>query len=119
MSVIAGWVIQLLSGPFLSAWKSWLDRQTDVDKIKSDLAIKEIEYNAAIRIAQVGHPWEVEKLFGYVTVLYYAKVMLWDAAFHLGSTDPVRGDVGMWAGLVISFYFVKRGAENVARIIRK
>ncbi len=119
MNFIAGWIIQLLSGPLLGAWKAWLGRQTDIDTLRSNLAIKEMELDTALKVAQVGHFWEVEKLFGYVTLVYYAKVLLWDAAFHMGVTDPVKGDVGIWAGLVIGFYFTKRGAESVARILKR
>ena len=34
-------------------------------------------------------------------------------------TDAVSGEVATWAGLVMSFYFAKRGFENVARIIKR
>lgn len=47
------------------------------------------------------------------------KCILWDTVFGLGTTPPLKGDVSVWAGLVMSFYFGKRTFENVARIIRR
>jgi hypothetical protein len=51
--------------------------------------------------------------------VYFAKCVVWDTVFGLGSTPPLKGDVSMWAGLVMSFYFSKRTFENVARIIKR
>ena len=35
------------------------------------------------------------------------------------TTDPLAGFASVTANLVVSFYFAKRGFENVARIIRR
>ena len=37
----------------------------------------------------------------------------------LGTTDALAGFAAVTANLVVSFYFAKRGFENVARIIRR
>jgi hypothetical protein len=37
----------------------------------------------------------------------------------LGTTDPLAGFASVTANLVVSFYFAKRGFENVARIIKR
>ncbi|BAM88393.1 hypothetical protein [Bradyrhizobium oligotrophicum] len=47
------------------------------------------------------------------------KLLVWDKVLGLGSTDPLAGFASTTANLVISFYFAKRGFENVARIIRR
>ena len=47
------------------------------------------------------------------------KCILWDTILGLGTTPPLKGDVSIWAGLVMSFYFGKRTFENVARIIKR
>jgi hypothetical protein len=36
-----------------------------------------------------------------------------------GSTDPLTGEVAGWAGMIMLFYFGKRGFENVARILKR
>lgn len=95
-------------------------------KIAADLAAAEIaaqqleiQQTTALKIAEIGHPWEIEKLFAYVTLVYYAKLLIWDKVLGLGSTDPLSGWALIAANLVISFYFTKRGFENVARIIKR
>jgi hypothetical protein len=47
------------------------------------------------------------------------KCIVWDTVLGLGTTPPLKGDVSIWAGLVMSFYFGKRTFENVARIIKR
>lgn len=47
------------------------------------------------------------------------KLLVWDKVLGLGSTDPLAGFAAITANLVVSFYFAKRGFENVARIIRR
>nr|WP_249148941.1 phage terminase large subunit [Bradyrhizobium manausense] len=47
------------------------------------------------------------------------KLLVFDKVFGLGSTDPLAGFAAITANLVVSFYFAKRGFENVARIIKR
>ncbi|WP_234679667.1 hypothetical protein [Bradyrhizobium monzae] len=47
------------------------------------------------------------------------KLLVWDKVLGLGSTDPLAGFAAITANLVVSFYFAKRGFENVARIIKR
>ncbi len=47
------------------------------------------------------------------------KCVIWDTILDLGTTLALKGDVSVWAGLVMSFYFGKRTFENVARIIKR
>jgi len=47
------------------------------------------------------------------------KLLVWDKVMGLGTTDPLAGFASITANLVVSFYFAKRGFENVARIIRR
>lgn len=127
MTFFLTWLGQLLGGPFinaaLKAYQTKIANETNHDNLKEKLAAASMEADVKLaelatqqRIAQSGIWYAVENVFGYVTLLYYGKVLLWDAAFHLGSTDAVRGDVGIWAGLVISFFFGKRTLESALRI---
>ena len=72
-----------------------------------------------VRIAQIGKWYEPEKLMGYAVAIYIAKLLIWDKVLGLGSTDPLGGWIETTANLVVSFYFAKRGFENVARIIKR
>ena len=47
------------------------------------------------------------------------KLLIFDKVLGLGTTDPLAGFAGTTSNLVVSFYFAKRGFENVARIIRR
>lgn len=123
-------IISFLGGPvvkgLIEAYQAKLKAGNTSEKIASETAAAEIAAQVAettaitqLKIAQIGHWYEPEKLFAYSLWFYFSKVYIYDAALGLGTTDAVRGDVAMWGGLVISFYFAKRGFENVARIIRK
>lgn len=56
---------------------------------------------------------------GYCVAAYVAKLIVWDKVLGLGSTDPLGGWIEVTANLIVSFYFAKRGFENVARIIKR
>lgn len=121
MSFIGGPVIKGL----IDAYTLHLKATTTDKQTASDLAAKEIAAQTAetqaitsLKIAQIGHPWEPEKLAMYITLFFYGKVMIWDKCFGLGTTDEVTGASAVWAGLIMSFYFAKRGAENVTTIIK-
>lgn len=123
-------LLSFIGGPVVSglikAYQAKLTAGNTSEKIAADLASSEVatqhaEVDAQIRLrmAEIGHFWEPEKLFAYVTLFFYAKVLIYDKCLGLGTTDAVSGEVANWAGLVMSFYFAKRGFENVARIIRR
>lgn len=129
-ATVLTWLGQLLGGPFVKAavdaYKAKLTAGNDAEKMHTDLAARELEVQqrelelqTQLRIAQVGKWYEPEHLFGYIMVAFIAKVMIIDAAFHLGSTDAVKGAVGEWAGWIMAFYVGKRGIENVARILKR
>jgi len=123
-------IISFLGGPvikgLIDAYNLKLKAANADAKIAADLAAteiaaqqSEIQAQTQLKIAEIGHHWEVEKLFAYVTLLYYGKLLLWDKVLGLGSTDPLTGWALWAANLIIGFYFVKRGFENVARIIKR
>lgn len=121
-------IFAFLGGPvaraLVDAYNAKL-KATSGDKITAaKLAGEEIGAQVAegnniygLRIAQVGHPWEPEKIAMYITLVYYAKCLIWDKVLGLGTTDSVGGPIAIWAGLIMSWYFAKRGAENVTNMI--
>lgn len=138
------WLASFISGPLLGkavdAYKAKLEAGNDRERMATDLAARElqvqqveIQAQAALKTAQIGHPWEPEKLFAYIIVIYFAKIVVWDKV--LGSflgyacnkanvcssfvTDPLTGEAVGWAAMVMAFYFGKRGAENIARILKR
>jgi hypothetical protein len=123
-------ILSFIGGPvikgLIDAYQAKLKAGNVESKIAADLAAGEIaaqqveiQQATALKVAEIGHAWEVEKLFAYVTLIYYAKLLIWDKVLGLGTTDPLTGWVLWAANLVISFYFAKRGFENVARILKR
>lgn len=123
-------IISFLGGPvvkaLIEAYSAKLKAENVDSKIAADLAAREIasqtaEANAIMqyRIAEIGHWYEPDKLMGYCVALYFTKLLVWDKVLGLGSTDALAGFAAITANLVVSFYFAKRGFENVARIIKR
>ncbi len=123
-------IVSFLGGPvikgLIDAYQAKLKAENVDSKIAADLAASEIasqtaEINAVMqyRIAEIGHWYEPDKLMGYCVALYFAKLLVWDKVLGLGSTDGLAGFAAITANLVVSFYFAKRGFENVARIIKR
>jgi hypothetical protein len=123
-------IISFLGGPvikgLIDGYKAKLAAGNTSEKIAADAAsgemavqTVEIREQHATRRAEIGHPWEPEKLAFYVWLIYFAKCVVWDTVFGLGTTGPVRGNIDVWCNLIVTFYFAKRGFENVARILKR
>jgi len=123
-------LLSFLGGPvikgLIDAYNAKLKAGTVDAKIAADLAASEIaaqvaEMNAILqyRIAEIGHWYEPDKLMGYFVAIYFGKLLIFDKVLGLGTTDPLAGFAAVTSNLVVSFYFAKRGFENVARIIKR
>ncbi len=128
VTAILSWLASLLTGPLLNkaleGWKAKLAADNDADKIAADLAARELEVQRAeieaqtqYRIATIGRWYEPEKIIGYSVAFIIAKVLVWDICLGLGSTPEPKGWIATVTLTVIGFYFGKRGAENVAKIV--
>lgn len=127
------WLMGMVTGPIfgdiLKGYQSKLAADTSDKKLAGDLAArellvqqKEIQAQAQLKIAEVGHAWEPEKLAFYITLAYYAKIVVWDvllAKWTHGSTDALHGQAAAWAEMIMAFYFGKRTFENVSRILTR
>ena len=123
-------ILSFLSGPLLGkvvdAYKLKLEAGNNSERIAADLAEKAIlldqkasELEAQYKISTVGAWYSPDHLLGYIAVIYIGKVVIWDKVLSLGNTDPIHGDVGVWFGWIVGFWLMKRGSENVARILRR
>ena len=123
-------IISFLGGPvikgLIEAYNLKLKAANADAKIAADLAAGEIAAQVAenqailqYRIAEIGHWYEPDKLMGYFVSAYFGKLLIWDKVLGWGTTDPLAGFASVTANLVVSFYFAKRGFENVARIIKR
>jgi hypothetical protein len=126
------WILSVLSAPvfnsIVDAYKAKLAAANTQDKLAVDLAVKEIEaeiaaraQSSAIIVAEQGRWWTsmIRPLAALPVVIYIWKVVVYDKVFGLGTTDPITGDVGTWAGVIITTYFGGRTIEKVARIFRR
>ncbi len=123
-------LISFLGGPvvkaLIDAYSAKLKAENVDARIAADLAAGEIALQTAetkavmqYRIAELGHWYEPDKLIGYCVTIYFAKLLVWDKVLGFGTTDALAGFAAITANLVVSFYFAKRGFENVARIIKR
>lgn len=128
-ATILAWLGNLLGGPFakaaVDAYKAKLTSENSQEKIASELATRELdveqrelELQTQLRIAQIGKWYEPEHLFGYIMVIFFGKIVIWDKVLALGTTDPIKGDAATWAGWIMLAYFGKRGVENAIRIFK-
>jgi hypothetical protein len=123
-------ILSFLGGPvikgLIDAYQAKLKAGNVDSKIASDLAAGEIaaqvsETNAIMqyRIAEIGHWYEPDKIMGYLVALLLGKLIIWDICLGLGTTNLHVGWMTTTTNLIVSFYFGKRGFENVARIIKR
>ena len=123
-------ILSFLGGPvikgLIDAYQAKLKAGNVESKIAADLAASEIAAQTAetqaqmqLRTAEIGHPFEPDKIMGYCVAVYLGKLLIWDKVLGLGTTDPLVGWVETTANLIVGFYFAKRGFENVARIIKR
>src|SRR5882724_3123184 len=127
---LLGWLGNLLGGPFakaaVDAYKAKLTSENSSETIAAGLAARELnvqtremELQTQLRIAELGRWYEPDKLMGYCVAIYFGKLLFWDKVLGLGTTDPLAGFAAVTSNLVVSFYFAKRGFENVARILKR
>jgi hypothetical protein len=124
------WLAQFLTAPiingFIDAYKAKLAAQNTQDRTAAELAAKalaaEIEARKsanAIIIAEQGRWYTaiVRPLLAAPVIIYLWKVIVWDKVLALGTTDAITGDVGLWAGMIVTTYVGGRSLEKVARTI--
>ncbi len=114
---------------FVDAYKAKLAAENNADSIAATLAARELdvqqrelEVNAQLKTAEIGKWYEPDHLLGYIMVVYFGKLVIWDkvlASLTNGSTDALTGEAATWGGMVFTFYVGMRGIQNVARIIKR
>jgi hypothetical protein len=124
------WLASFLTAPiingFIEAYKARLAADNMADRTAADLAAKalaaEIEARksaAAIIIAEQGRWYTamIRPLLALPVIIYLWKVIFWDKVLALGTTDPILGDVGVWAGTIVTTYVGGRSLEKIAKTI--
>ena len=114
-------ISSFLGGPvvngLIKGYQAKLAAGNTSEKIAADIATSEIAAQTAetraqtdLKIAQIGHFWEPEKLFAYIIVIYFAKIVIWDKVLgsflgyttNIFNTDPLTGEAVGWAAMVMA-----------------
>jgi hypothetical protein len=124
------WLAQFLTAPiiggFIEAYKAKLAADNTQDRTAADLAAKaiaaEIEAHKsanAVIIAEQGRWYTatIRPLLALPVIIYLWKVIVWDKVLGWGTTDAIAGDVGVWAGTIVTTYVGGRSLEKIARTI--
>jgi hypothetical protein len=124
------WLASFLTAPiingFLDAYKARLDAKSNAGaqavEVTRAALIAEIEARKsanAMLIAEQGRWYTaiIRPLLALPVIIYLWKVIVWDIVLGLGSTDPIAGDVGVWAGYIVTTYVGGRSLEKIARTI--
>lgn len=123
-------ILNFFGGPVIAgvvqAHKDSLAAGNTTERIAADLAGRELvvqqreeEVQSQLKIAEIGHFWEPDKLFEYTLWLYFSFALIWCNMLHYAEYQPLEGDLAKWAAMIMLFLFGKRGFENVARIIKR
>src|SRR5438270_372533 len=94
-------IIGFIGGPvirgLLDAYNAHLKAQSADAATAANLAGKEIatqqveiQAQTQLKIAEIGHPWEPEKLAFYIVLVFFAKCVIWDTVLGLGTTGPLK-----------------------------
>jgi hypothetical protein len=124
------WLAQFLTAPiiggFIEAYKAKLAADNTQDRTAADLAARaiaaEIEARKsanAVIIAEQGRWYTamIRPLLALPVIIYLWKVIVWDKVLGLGATDAIGGDVGVWAGMIVTTYVGGRSLEKIAKTI--
>ena len=124
------WLASFLTAPiingFLDAYKAKLDSQNTQGAQAAEVAraalLAEVDARTsvnAIIIAEQGRWYTamIRPLLALPVIIYLWKVIVWDKVLGWGTTDVIAGDVGVWAGTIVTTYVGGRSLEKIARTI--
>lgn len=124
------WLASFLTAPiingFLDAYKAKLDSQNTQSAQAVEVAraalLAEVDARKsanAIIIAEQGRWYTamVRPLLALPVIIYLWKVIVWDKVLGWGTTDVIVGDVGIWAGTIVTTYVGGRSLEKIAKTI--
>ena len=124
------WLASFLTAPiingFLDAYKAKLDSQNTQSAQAVEVAraalLAEVDARKsanAIIIAEQGRWYTamVRPLLVLPVIIYLWKVIIWDKVLGWGTTDVIAGEVGIWAGTIVTTYVGGRSLEKIAKTI--
>ncbi len=89
------------------------DAQTEQDRIAADVEIERIQGKIKTHENDNrywGTRW-IRPAFAYPLAFYFAKIVVWDKALGLGTSDPLGGELAVIAVTIVGFFFYGRPKE--------
>ena len=93
--------------------------KTDKTRIEAEVKIKELETRRDLQIAATVNDkwWSPRTLFGWMGVVLFGKLVVWDTVLGLGVTAYPGKVVMDFATIVVSFYFGGEAVKSVGNSI--
>lgn len=124
------WLLQLLAAPIFSTlsegWKAYLQARLQgdaqaIDLAKAVIAAESIARQQAVAmlLAEQG-TWFTRMpraIVQWSFAIFVFKCVVWDNVLGRGTTDPLGGDISVWAGWVMALWFGGRSLEKIASTI--
>lgn len=106
---------------FIERWLGYLEKKDDNGTARlREILNEQLEtrrLHAQIVIAEQG--WWVTAMirpaFAWPLIIYWSKIVVWDATLGLGSTDRLGGWTEATASAIVGAYFLMRPGEKAAR----
>lgn len=110
--------LSLIAGSLERAHKDKLAASNHSERIKADVEISGLNVKRDLLIALISEPWFTPRsLMGYSVTFLVFKLVVWDSALGLGTTQDVGSLVTWITVTVIGFYFVSKSAETITSTI--
>lgn len=115
LSFLGSSAFKSISEALLKAYSARLEATTTERKIEAEETISALEAQQQVLLKEMdrGSTAWIRPAFASITIVFWAKLIIWDTVLGLGST-PDPGEFVMWfATLVPTFYFIGRTFEKV------
>jgi hypothetical protein len=108
LSLLTGGVVEKFTGPLERAWTARLTAQTDAKRLEADQAIRSLETQRDIALAEAGDRWSAVRLGRWLIVVPFG---LWWAAIYLVQI------INPWLGLNLVVIDVPQKIHDMALIL--
>ncbi len=110
--------LNAITGALTKAYEVHENAKNDHDRIAAEVEIAGLEAKRDVVIAAAVNDkfWSPRTLMGWAVAFYVIKLVFWDSALGLGVTQDPGPTVNWIVSTVIAFYFVSKGAEEVAKV---
>ena len=119
---IAGAIVSGLMNVLPDFIIKYMGLKNDALRIQADEIIERRRLQRDVLIAEQGRWYTalIRPMFAWPLAIWWAKVIVYDKVLAMGRTDPLEGQVGEWAGLIVGAYFLAEAGERItAKIVNR